>query len=224
MNIEMSTVRLLGAAQLFVFVASLLSERLLLAVVGSGSISDILVNISENPTRMRISNLVALVNSAAIVVLAVLFYIVFVEQYKIIALVALGFFLTEAISLAVSKIGAYALMPLSQEFVAAGAPEASTYQTLGRFLYNGVDRQGYDIHMLFFCLGGILWYYLLYVSGYVPPALSLWGFAAVCLLTIPYLLVLYNRDFKSHPVMIMALPYLPFEVFLGVWLIVKGFN
>jgi hypothetical protein len=222
MNIEISTVRLLGAAQLLVFAASMLSERLLASVVGSRSISDTLVNISENPTRMRISNLVALVNSAAIVVLAVLFYIVFKEQYKIIALVALGFFLAEAISLAVSKIGAYALMPLSREFVAAGAPEASTYQTLGRFLYHGVDRRGYDIHMLFFCLGGILWYYLLYVSRYVPPALSLWGLASVCLLSIPSLLVLYNRDFS--PALVMALPYLPFEVFLGVWLIVKGFN
>ena len=222
MNIEMSTVRLLGAAQLLVFAASMVSELLLKSVVGSGSISDILVNISENPTRMRISNLVALVNSAAIVFLGVMFYVVFEEQYKIIALLALGFFLAEGITLAMSKIGTYALMPLSQEFVAAGAPEESTYQTLGRFLYNGVDRQGYDIHMLFFCLGGILWYYLLYVSGYVPPALSLWGLAAVCLLTISVLLVLYNRDFR--PAMVMALPYLPFEVFLGVWLIVKGFN
>jgi multidrug transporter EmrE-like cation transporter len=132
---------------LAVFVASMLSERLLASVVGSGSISDILVSISENLTRMRISNLVALVNSLGIVVLAVLFYIVFNEQYKIIALVALGCFLAEAITLAVSKIGAYALIPLSQEFVEAGAPEPSYLQTLGDFLYYGVDRRGYDIHM-----------------------------------------------------------------------------
>ena len=218
----MNTIRLLGAAQLFVFVASLLSDRLLISAVGSGSISDILVNISKKLTRMRLGILVELLNTVGIIVLAALFYIVFNEQYPIIALVALGCFLAEAITLALSKIGAYALIPLSQEFVEAGAPEASTYQTLGRFLYNGVDRQGYDIHMLFFSLGGILWYYLLYVSGYVPPALSLWGLVAVCLVTISSLLVLYNRDFK--PVMIMALPYFPFEVVLGVWLIVKGFN
>jgi hypothetical protein len=223
MNIEMNTVRLLGAAQLCVFIASLLSERLLISVVGSGGISDKLVNISNNLNRMRISNLVALVNSAAIVVLGVLFYIVFKEQYKIIALVALGFFLAEAITLAMSKIGTFALIPLSQEFVAAGAPETSTYQTLGRFLYNGIDRQGYDIHMWFFCLGGILWYYLLYVSGYVPAALSLWGLVAVCLLSIYFLLVLYDRDLLPAAG-ILALPYLPFEVVLGVWLIVKGFN
>jgi len=223
MNIDMNTARLLGAAQLIVFVASILSERLLASVVRSGSISEILVNISKNVTLMRISNLLALVDSLGIVLLGVLFYIVFYRQYEIIALVALGFFLAEAITLAVSKIGAFALIPLSQQFVAAGAPEPSTFQTLGDFLFHGVDRQGYHIHNLFFCLGGILWYYLLLKSGYIPQALSLWGLVAVSLLLIPVLLQLYDRDF-THPVMVVGLLYLPFELFLGVWLIVKGFN
>ena len=109
MNIDVNTVRLLGAAQLTVFVAAMLGRLMLTSVVGSGSISDILVNISKNVTLMRVSNLVALVESLAIVVLGVLFYIVFNRQYQIIALVALGFFLAEAITLAVSKIGAFAI-------------------------------------------------------------------------------------------------------------------
>ena len=175
MDREMNTVRLLGAAQLLIFASSILSERLLASVVGSGGISDKLVNISSNITRMRISILLALVDSLGIVVLGVLFYIVFNRQYEIIALVALGFFLVEAITLAVSKIGAFALIPLSQEFVKAGAPEPSYFQALGDFLYHGVDRQGNHIHNLFFCLGGILWYYLFLKSGYIPQALSLWA-------------------------------------------------
>ena len=168
----MYVIRLLGVAQLFVFVASMLSERLLISAVGSGGISDKLVNISNNLIQVRISNLVALLNSFGIVVLGVLFYMVFNKEYKIIALIALGCFLAEAITLAVSKIGGYALIPLSQEFIKAGAPESSYFQTLGDFLYHGVDRRGYDIHMLFFCLGGILWYYLLYISNSIPRTLS----------------------------------------------------
>ncbi len=222
MNIDMNTVRLLGAAQLTIFVAAMLSDLLLKSVVGSGSMSDILVDISKNVTRMRISNLVALVDSLGIVVLGVLFYVVFNRQYQIIALVALGLFLAEAITLAVSKIGAFALTPLSQEFVKAGAPESSYFQTLGDFLYYGVDRQGYHIHNLFFGLGAILWYSLFLRSGYIPQVLSLWGLAAVGLLLIAVLLVLYNRDLTR--VMILALPYAPYELVLGVWLIVKGFN
>jgi len=224
MNTDMNIIRLLGAAFLFVFVASMLSERLLTSAVGSGSISDKLVNISKNLALMRISSVVALVNSLGIVALAALLYAVFNNEYKIIALVALGWWLAEAITLAVSKIGAYALIPLSQKFVEAGAPEPSYFQTLGDFLYTGVDRQGYDIHMLFFCLGGILWYYLFYVSRYIPRVLSVWGLAAVCLLSIPVVLLLYDRDFLARPVMILGVLYAPFELVLGLWLIVRGFN
>jgi len=223
MNIDMNTVRLLGAAQLTIFVAAIVTELLRRSVVGSGSISDIMMNISKNATRMRISNLFALVDSVGIVVLGALFYVIFNQQYEIIALIALGFFLVEAITLAVSKIGAFALIPLSQEFVKAGAPETSYFQSLGDYLYHGVDRQGTRIHVLFFCLGGILWYYLLLISGSIPQALSIWGLASVSLLLIPVLLEIYHRGF-SHPVMAVGLLYLPFELVLGVWLIVKGFS
>lgn len=223
MNIEMNIVRLLGAAQLFVFAASLFSERLLASVVGSGSVSEMLVKISKNLTRLRISNLIALLNSLGILVLGILFYIVFNQEYKVVALVALGFFIAESITLAMSKIGTFALIPLSQEFVEAGSPVSSYYQTLTDFLYYGVDRRGYDIHMLFFCLGGILWYYLFYISNYIPRALALWGLIAICLLTIPVLIELYDRDFLPAAG-ILALPYLPFELVLGLWLLIRGIN
>jgi hypothetical protein len=210
MNIEMNTVRLLGIAQLIVIVGGLITERLLASAVGSGSISDILVNISENLNRMRISNLAALaIQTTAMVVMGVLYYFVFSQEYKIIALVALGFFLVAAITFAVSKIGAYALIPLSQEFVEAGAPEPSYFQKLGNFFYYGFDRQGWDIQMLFMALGLLLVQYLFYISGYIPRALSIWGLAAICLLLIPTLLQLYDRDFLPAA-QILALPYAPY--------------
>jgi len=209
MNTDVNIVRLLGAAQVIVIVGALITDRLLASVVGSGNISDILVNISENLTRMRISNLAALVQSFVIVVLCVLYYFVFFKEYKIIALVALGCFLAAAITLAVSKIGAYALIPLSQEFVETGAPASSHFQTLGDFLYYGVDRRGYDIQMLFTGLGLILWSYLLYISKLIPHGLAVWGLVAIFLLSISALLQLYDRDF-FRPAMILALPYAPY--------------
>jgi len=223
MNSGKNTPRLLGAAFLFVFVASMLSTQLLTSVVGSGSISDILVNIPDNLTLMRISILLGLVTSIGIVVLAVLLYIVFNKQNKIIALVALGWWLAEAITLAVSKIGLFGLIPLSLEFVEAGAPEPSYFQTLGDFLYYAVYQRGYDIHMLFFCLGGILWYYLFYRSRYIPRVLSVWGLATVCVLFIITLLALYDRDLGSViPLFMIGGPYIVFEALIGPWLMVKG--
>ena len=109
--------------------------------VGSGNISEKLVNISNNLTRIRISNLVALVNCLTIILLGVPFYFKFYEEHQIIALVALGYFIVEGITLAVTKIGTLSLIPLSQEFVAAGAPELSYFQSLGDSLYSGINRR-----------------------------------------------------------------------------------
>jgi hypothetical protein len=198
----------------------MLSGSLLTSVVGTGTVSDILVNISDNLSLMRVSILVELVTSVGIVTLAALLYIVFNERHKIIALLALGWWLAEAIILAVSKIGAFALIPLSQEYVKAGAPESSYFQTLGDFLYHGFDRQGWSLHMLFFCLGGILWYSLFYRSRVIPRLLATWGVIAVSLVLINVVLTLYDRDFEL--VMIMLAPYLVFEALIGPWLMVKG--
>ena len=139
MYVEKHAPRLLGAAFLLVVVTSLLSGLLLTAVVGSGSISDILVHISHQLPLMRLSILGQLATSGEIVVLATLLYIILHKQSKILALVALGWWLAEAIMLVLSQIGALALLPLSLDFVNAGTPEHSSYQTLGEFLYHGVS-------------------------------------------------------------------------------------
>ena len=218
MNSDKNTPRLLGAAFLFVLVASILSGLLLTSVVGSGSISDILVNISDNPNLMRTSIVIGLFTSVGIVVLAVLLYVVLRKQNKIVALVALGWWLAEAITLAVSKIGLLALIPLSLEFARAGAPTASYFQTLGDFLYSGVYQQGDNIHMLFYCVGGILWFYLFYKSRYIPRVLSVLGLIIECVGLLGMVLLL----FAVSDNMLFFYPIIVLELAIGLWLVVKG--
>jgi hypothetical protein len=220
MSSDKQTIRFLGAAFLLVFVASMLSGALQESAIGSGSISDQLTNISNNLTLMRISILVELITSLGIVVLASLLYIVFHKQHKNIAQVALGWWLAEAIILAVSKIGAFALIPLSQEYVKAAASDVSHLQALGDFYYYGFDRQGWNLHMLFFCLGGILWYALFFRSAAIPRAFAAWGIASVSLVTINILIMLWDRD--TDLIMPLLFPYLLFEASIGPWLMIKG--
>jgi hypothetical protein len=217
MNIEPNTVRLLGAAQVLVFIGIMITGGFLTSVVGyfgsavgSDSISELLVNIlKKNTSRMRISNLLALGESLAVISMGVLYYVVFYKEYKTIALVALVCFLVSAITFTVSKIGTNALIPLSQKFVEAGAPEASYFQTLGDFLYNSVDQRGYDIYGFFNTLGFLLVNYLLFVSRAIPRTLSIWGLAAVFLALIPMVLQLYERDAFPRAMM-LAIPFAPF--------------
>ncbi len=164
------------------------------------------------------SIILGLVTSVGIIVLAVLLYFVLNKQNKVIALVALGMWLAEAITLAVSKIGAYALIPLSLEFVKAGAPESSYFQTLGDLFYSVVYKQGDDIHMLFYCVGGILWFYLFYRSKYIPRILSVLGIAIESLGLIGMLLLLFTV--KVNVVLFSPIGVL--ELIVGLWLVIRG--
>lgn len=218
MNLTKYAPRLLGAAFLIVIITSAIGGTILSSVLGTGSISDILVNISNKLTLMHISILGGMLNSTAIVVLAVLLYVVLHKQNKIIALVALGLWLAEAIFYAIMQIGALALIPLSLDFVHAGAPVHSFYQTLGDFLYNGVYNQGLTIHMWFYCIGGILWYSLFYTSRFIPRVISLFGVIAASVGFVGILI-----QFFGYVVPIFV--YLPigvFEFIIAVWLMTKG--
>ena len=81
-----------------------------------------------------------------------------------------------------------------------------------------MDFVGVTLHMLAFCLGAPLFYYLLYKSRLVPRALSLWG-----LITIVPLLVGTIAQIFGHTLpFILYVPYVPFELVIGVWILIKG--
>jgi hypothetical protein len=149
-------------------------------------------------------------------------YVALNRQGKILSIIAFAMFLAESIILAISKLGAYALITLSQEYIRQGSPEASQFTLLGDFFLKNIYNTGYDIHNLFFCFGAIIWYYLVLKSRYIPRAISLWGLVSVSLVLINTIFMIYDpRIGRIYP---MLIPYIPFEAVNGVLLIVRGFN
>ncbi len=74
-----------------------------MSAVRSGSISEMLMNISNSPTLVRISVLDQMVTSSGIVVLAALLYTVLNQQNKIVALIALGSWLAQTVFLVINQ-------------------------------------------------------------------------------------------------------------------------
>ena len=216
MNSDSHIPRILGAAFFIVAVASIFSEILFTSTLGSGSMSETLVNISNNLMQMRISILINVWESIAIIVLATLLFTVLRNQSKNIALVALGLYLAEATILAVSKTSAFSLISLSQEFVKAGAPDSSYFQALGiLFLYNA--NAGYNTLLLFFSLGGLLFFYLFYKTKLIPRVLSIFGIIAASMVVIGSILGFFDI-FE----LMLILPNMVFELTIGLWLMIKG--
>lgn len=74
------------------------------------------------------------------------------------------------------------------------------------------------MHMFFYIFGGILWYYLFYKSGCVPRAISLYGLIAVFVALAGMMFELFGYAVP----MLVYLPLLPFELSIGLWLLIKG--
>ena len=212
--------RYLGAAFVFQFATSLAAGMLSLSIL-TGSITEVLPNISSSLGQMRTTIVLELLTSVGIIVMTSLLYVVLRDQNPAVALVALGLWIAEAVMLAVKTLGLYSLLDVSAEYVDAGTPAAasSSYEPVGT-LSLGVSQHAGDIGMLFFCLGGLLWYYLLFQSRIVPRLLSLWGLAAVPLVLVATVLLVW--DHSLHPSIALYALYVPFELVLGLWLLIKG--
>ena len=212
------TPRYLGAAFVFQFVTSL-TAGVLSASLLDGRTSEVLWDISNSPGRMRASIVLELLTSIGIIAMTSLLYVVLHRQSRTLALVAVGLWVSEAVFLTIKTLGLYALLGLSQETVGVGTATASAAQSSAS-LALGVSLHAGDIDMLFFCVGAMLWYALLYRSRIVPRALALWGLLAVPLVLAATLLLLWDRDLE--PSRVLYAPYVPFELTLGLWLLVKG--
>lgn len=219
MNTVNKTSRILGVAFLLQFITSISSGVILNpALFVPGNISESMVNIANNAWLMKVNILVDMLTALGVIFLGAILFITLRKQNEKIALVALGFYILEAALLAASKLESFSLLRLSQEYVTAGP--SAYLQTMGSLAFESMNFVGGTLHMLAFCLGGILFYYLLYKSGIVPRALSLWG-----LITVPTLLIFTLLTIFGYEVpLFLYFPYVPFELVIGVWILVKGIN
>ncbi len=116
------------------------------------------------------------------------------------------------------------LLPLSQEFLKAGMPGASYFQTLANSLLSMRDWS-ILLAIITFGLAALMYYPILYKARLVPRWLSGLGFIGGALCLTSGILVMFNVLIMMSPIFIaLNIPIFIQEMILAVWLIVKGFN
>jgi hypothetical protein len=215
-----TTARIAGALFITATVADLLS-RLLLGPVRS---SDYLSEIYANKYQLTVGALLLLIGALAAAGIAISLYRILRRYNEGLALGAVGFRTIEAMLYTVSVIGVLLLLALSQEFVKAGAPASSYFQTSGTILKALRDWAGL-IGTLAFYPGALMYYFIFYKSKLVPRWLSGWGGVGATLGIVAALLVLFRVIGSMSTVQIVLnVPIGVNEMVLAVWLIVKGFS
>jgi hypothetical protein len=219
MNANKRTARIVGALFLTAMVTSLVGGVWLESML---SAPDYLTTVSASETQVIIGVLLELINCAAVVGIAVLLFPILKKLNEALALGYVGVRVVEAAILTVAVISPLVLITLSQEYVAAGASDASYFQTLGTLLIAARAHMAGLLVPVFFSLGALLLYCLLYQSKLVPRFISVWGLIGVASVFTWNLLEAFGLSISAG--MVFGLPIILNEIFLGFWLIVKGFD
>jgi len=208
--------RILGLAFVFQFITSLSSGALLKPTwFVADDIGATLLRISANPFLLRTSIFLDMLTALGVTFLGVILFVSLKKCNEKIAMTALGFYILEAALLAASHLASFPLLSIGHAY-ANGRPVDLLF--LGQTAYDAMEFVGGTLHMLAFCAGALLFYTLLVRSRLVPRWLSLWGLVT----TVPLLAGTIAQVFGYTVPIILYVPYVPFELAIGIWILIKG--
>lgn len=136
--------------------------------------------------------------------------------------IALGYFgarIVEAAVIAVSALFILLQIPLGVEFLKASASETSYLQFLSA-LFTQSQAYTYQIGMVALGMAGLTLCYGFYRAKLVPQFFITWGFIGYVSFLIGSMLEILGFNLQ----LLHTLPGGLWEMSIGVWLIVKGFN
>lgn len=184
------------------------------------SAADYLVQVSTNSAQVILGSLLELINGVAYIGIAVLLFPILKHRFESMALGYVAFRIIEFVTQIAASVVPLLLVTLSEDSVRAGAPAT---QALGDLLL-ATRYWSFEILYLVFCLSALMLYYMLYQTQLVPRFISVWGLIGATLVLINTLFEILGVDLGTSISMVTGLPMLLNELFLGVWLIVKGFS
>jgi hypothetical protein len=180
---------------------------------------DYLTKVASNQNQIIMGVLLVLIMGFALAMVPVMMFPIFRKYNEALALGSIVFRgVLEAVTYIAIVITWLLLLTLSQEYMKAGAPDASYFQTLGTLLLIADDWIA-QILAIVFSLGALAIYYLFYQSKLIPRWLSIWGLIGAILYLAAPLLAMFGFVLE-----ILMAPLALQEMVLAIWLIAKGLN
>ena len=220
MNTNRRTAIIVGALFLFSNVTFILGAFVFVEPFLSAP--DYLTLVSANRTQVILGVLLELINGVAYLGIAVLMFPILKPRFQSMALGYVGFRIIEFVMQTLSDLSPLSLVTLSEEFVRATAPEAP-FQTVGTLLL--AERYwAFQMVSITLGLGALMLYTMLYRSKLIPRFISVWGLIGATTVLTTTMLDIFALSVSPGIGLVLGLPMLLNELFLGVWLIIRGFN
>ena len=186
---------------------------------------DYLINASANANQVLLGALFQFIMTIAYAGFAITLYPILRKHMESLAIGFLSFKIIAAVLNIIGFISLLLLLSLSQEFVKAGTPSSSYFQTLGDLLRSGRDFANHVAMILAASVAGLMFYLLLYQTKLIPRWLALWGLLGTLFTVFASLLIMFDIiDIITTAYIALNLPLILLEMVLAIWLIAKGFD
>jgi len=142
-----------------------------------------LSNYYANESRFFIGAFLILFMSLGVVGIAILLYPILEKYNKIIAITYVCSRVMECLLLMIGVFVYFLLLTLSQEFIEAGSPDASYFQSIANL---AVEARycAYQVAMIILSIASLMLCYLLYSTQLIPRFISIIGFFGYALILL----------------------------------------
>ena len=216
MNPYRTTAIIVGVVYLAGFVVGIGGEILIQPILGA---PDRLSTISANSMTIAIGAILWLMAVVGDAAHGVLMFPILKQHNERIAVGYLAARIVDAIFIAIMVLFILIQIPLGSEYLKAAAPDAFYLQALST-VFVQANQYAYQIGMSTLGLAGLMLCSALYRAKLVPRWLAVWGLVGYAII----LCGMVSEIMGSGLGLVSSLPGGLWEVFIGVWLIAKGFN
>lgn len=217
MNTYRTTARIVGAMYLAGFVVGIGGLILIQSILGA---PDHLAALPANSMLLAIGAVLWLMAAAWDAAHGILMFPVLKQHNsERLAVGYLGFRIMDGLIIAIMVLFILIQIPIGSEYLNAGASDSSYLQALSA-VFMQAQLDAYNVAMTTLGISGLILCYSFYKSKLIPQLLAVWGLVGYAVILCGSVLEVLGFDLLS----IHAIPGGLWEMFIGVWLIVKGFD
>lgn len=211
-----TTARIVGVVYIAGMVLGVVGTILILSILDA---PDPLSKVAANSMLLASAAILWLITVAGDAAHGILMFPVLKPHSERIAVGYFGTRIIDAVLVAIMALLVLLQIPLGSEYLKAGAADTSSLQALST-VFNQAQLYAYHFGMIALGLAGLMLCYLLHRAKLIPQLLGVWGLVGYAVILGGSVFEVLGFDLRS----IHTIPGGLWELFIGVWLIVKGFR
>ncbi len=214
------TARFVGALFLIAMAASLIGGGLVESALPAPDTADA---VAGNERLLIVGVLLELTNAVAVAGIGILMFPILGRYSSNMARGYLGFRIIEAVFCSAIVMGPLALVTIGESMSETDPLKPEYAQAMSMLALAHRTSIADLLIPLYFGIGALVLYVCMYRAKFLPRFIAIWGLVAVAGVLTMTLLTLFV-EIPVGLALVLVLPIILNEVFMGIWLTVKGFD